>query len=224
MSGSGTDQNSAIGLFAMTFFGGLVVGAAIGVASGALARVLRKNDCGPIVVLLAAFSSFYVAEHLFHVSGILAVMIAALIVRRMLMKHNAEEIAVIDATWEWLALIFNSLLFVLMGLVISVDMFIDQWLAMLIAIVAALVGRAASVVCCGLLTQPMPTSISPAWQILLFWGGLRGAIAVALVLALPTELPYWYTIQSMVFGVVLFSLLVQGTTNGLLIKRFAEPR
>ena len=43
----------------------------------------------------------------------------------------------------------------------------------------------------------------------------------ALVLALPIELDYWYTVQSMVFGVVLFSLLVQGTTNGMLIKRFA---
>lgn len=223
-SDGGVGGTEAVGLFALTFFGGLAVGGLIGAITGLLARALVVSTAGPIIVLLAAFASFYVAEHLLHVSGILAVMVAAMVTRQMMTRQNTEEVAVVDATWEWLALIFNSLLFVLMGLVITVEMFIDQWLAMLIAIVAALVGRAASVIGCGILTQPMPNPIGLGWQLLLFWGGLRGAIAVALVLALPTELPYWYTIQCMVFGVVLFSLLVQGTTNGLLIKRFAEPR
>jgi CPA1 family monovalent cation:H+ antiporter len=68
----------------------------------------------------------------------------------------------------------------------------------------------------GLLGRP----ISFAWQLLLVWGGLRGAIAIALVLSLPTSLPYWWTIQSMVFGVVLFSLLVQGSTNSMLVRKF----
>lgn len=60
------------------------------------------------------------------------------------------------------------------------------------------------------------------------WGELRGAIAIALVLALPTELPYWYALQAMVFSVVLFSTLVQGTTTGWLLRRLglagAGPR
>lgn len=211
-------------LFAVTFFGGLAVGGVLGFGGALLARVLGRASTGPLVVLLTAFSSFYIAEHLLHVSGILAVMVAALIVRYQVSRQNVEEIHVIDVTWEWLGEIFNSVLFVLMGLVITVDMFVDQWVAMIIAIVAALCGRAASVVICGLITQPFKRRISFGWQILLFWGGLRGAIAVALVLALPTELPYWFTVQSMVFGVVLFSLLVQGTTNGALIARLAPQR
>lgn len=222
---SGETQGlGAAALFAVTFFGGLAVGGVLGFVGALLARLFGSASTGPLIVLLVAFSSFYVAEHLLHVSGILAVMAAALVVRYQVSLQNLEEIHVIDVTWEWLGAIFNSVLFVLMGLVITVDMFIDQWLAMLIAIAAALLGRAASVAVCGLTTQPFSNRISLAWQVLLFWGGLRGAIAVALVLALPTELPYWYTVQSMVFGVVLFSLLVQGTTNGVLIARLANSR
>lgn len=49
---------------------------------------------------------------------------------------------------------------------------------------------------------------------------LGGAIAIALVLSLPTSLPYWWIIQSAVFGVVVFSMVVQGTANKALIKKF----
>ncbi|MCH9692649.1 MAG: cation:proton antiporter, partial [Gammaproteobacteria bacterium] len=59
----------------------------------------------------------------------------------------------------------------------------------------------------------------PSWRIMLSWGGLRGAIAIALVLSLPTDLPYWWTVQSMVFGVVLFSILIQGTSSIYFFKK-----
>ena len=90
---------------------------------------------------------------------------------------------------------------------------------MLVAIAAAIIARVVAVGVSCLCARPLSTPISLAWQGLLVWGGLRGAIAIALVLSLPTSLAYWWTIQSMVFGVVLFSLLVQGTTNPYLIAR-----
>jgi CPA1 family monovalent cation:H+ antiporter len=51
------------------------------------------------------------------------------------------------------------------------------------------------------------------------WGGLRGVVTIALVLALPLDIPYWWTIQSIGFGVVLFTLVVQATTNPALLKK-----
>jgi CPA1 family monovalent cation:H+ antiporter len=57
------------------------------------------------------------------------------------------------------------------------------------------------------------------WRHVFFWGGLRGAIALALVLGLPVDLPYRETLQAMTFGVVLFTLLAQGTTIGPLLRR-----
>ena len=125
---------------------------------------------------------------------------------------------------EWLGHALNAVLFTLMGLVITFDMFSERWLAMLIAIGAGLAARMAGVACSAGVSQVLGRKISLGWQLVLWWGGVRGAVAIALVLALPEDLPYWWTIQSMVFGVVLFSLLVQGTSVGLLLKRVPDEQ
>ena len=219
-TGSAAGESSYMAFFAMVFFGGMIVGLIIGLLASAIALLIANPIATPFVLVYTAFVSFYVAEHVFHVSGIMAVMIAALVTRFSLKEVENSIASGASVTWDWLGLFFNSLLFVIMGLVITVAMFKEQWLAMLIAIAASLVARAAAVIVSGFITKPLDSRISTARQVLLTWGGLRGAIAIALVLSLPISLPYWWTIQSMVFGVVLFSLLVQGTTNKALVKKY----
>ena len=152
----------------------------------------------------------------------MAVMMAAIVTKFSLKEVEHDIAHGIIETWEWLGLFLNNLLFVVMGLVTTIAMFEDQWLAMLIGIVATFIARVITVLgisrISGWLGKPIPSG----WQILLVWGGLRGAIAIALVLSLPTTLPYWWTIQSMVFGVVAFSLLVQGTTNAKLVRKYGQ--
>lgn len=209
--------------FALVFFGGLVVGLIVGLLAALVSILIANPIASKFILVFTAFASFYCAEHIFHVSGILAVTIAALTTRCAL--NNADSILTegVSETWEWLGLFINSLLFVLMGLVVTVNMFKERWYAMLIVIAASLIARAIAVTFCSLITKPIPNNISIGWQILLTWGGLRGAIAIALVLSLPASLPYWWTIQSMVFGVVFFGMLVQGTTNSALIKKYGRP-
>ncbi len=221
MGGGDADSVQLLLRFGAVFVGGIVVGVVAGLLAAAVALLLKSPPATAFVSLFTAFGSFYLAEQLLHVSGIMAVMFAALVLRSALAEVEEEVASGALFTWEWLGQVFTSLLFVLMGLVITLGMFRDMWLAMLVAIGAALLARACAVLVCSLVTRPLTFHINPGWQLLLIWGGLRGAIAVALVLALPVELDYWYTVQSMVFGVVLFSLLVQGTTSGWLIKRFA---
>lgn len=211
-TGDMAESSNHLMFFDTVFFGGLVLGALLGLGAAIVVLLLGKVPSTSVVLVFTAFSGFYLAEEILHISGIMTIVASALVARITLREQETTFLSGIADTWSWLGLLFNSLLFVLMGLVITWDMFREQWMAMVIAIAAALAARAVAVGFCGLLTQPMLRPIPRVWQILLFWGGLRGAIAIALVLSLPVTLPYWWTIQSMVFGVVIFSLLVQGTT------------
>ncbi|MCK5667588.1 MAG: cation:proton antiporter, partial [Gammaproteobacteria bacterium] len=66
--------------------------------------------------------------------------------------------------------------------------------------------------------------IDRPYQIILFWGGLRGAVTLALALSLPTTLDYWWTIQSIAFGVVLFTLFVQATSTAPVLRHYGLTR
>ena len=204
--------------FAVIFLGGLAVGGICGLLTAIVVLFLGSAGAALVVLVLSAFGSFYLAEHVVGVSGIIAVMVCAVVARACLREQRETYLVHAEPTWEWLGLLFTALVFVIMGLVINWDMVAHQWLAMLIGIVAAVAARALAVS----LVSPLARFVGPpvpwSWRLILSWGGLRGVIAVALVLSLPTELPYWWTIQSMVFGVVLFSLLVQGGTSARLVN------
>jgi CPA1 family monovalent cation:H+ antiporter len=218
----GEAQGSYFGFFSLVFFGGMVFGLIAGLVTSALVLLISSSAASRFILVFSAFAIFYIGEHILHVSGIMAVMISAIVVKFSLKEVEDTVAFAIAETWEWLGLFLTNVLFVIMGLVITVAMFKEQWLAMLIAIVAVLVARVIAVKVSCAISSLLGKPVSSNWQILLMWGGLRGAIAIALVLSLPTSLPYWWTIQSMVFGVVVFSVLVQGTTNKILIGKLAK--
>ena len=217
-------HGNAVSLFAAVFLGGVCLGLVTGLLASILLLLLGQPSSTTIVLLFTAFGSFFLAEHFFNVSGIMAVMVSALIARGFLKEVENTVASGLTHTWEWSSELLNSVLFVIMGLVITFGMFESHWLAMLIAIAAALVARLCAVAVCGVITGLTGRAIPRPWQFVMVWGGLRGVIALALALSLPVQLEYWYTIQSMVFGVVLFSLLVQGTTTSAMIKRWAPER
>ncbi|WP_323844868.1 sodium:proton antiporter [Microbulbifer magnicolonia] len=205
--------------FAVTFFGGLAVGLLCGLVTAIVVLFLRSAGAALMTLVLAAFGSFYLAEHVVHVSGIISVMVCAIVTRACLREQSETYLAHAQPTWDWLGLLFSALIFVIMGLVITFDMFAQQWLSMVVAIAAAVGARALSIFMMAPMARFVGPPIPKPWRLILGWGGLRGVIAVALVLSLPVELPYWWTVQSMVFGVVLFSLLVQGTSSAWLIRK-----
>lgn len=217
-------QGNIVQHFLTVFLGGACLGLITGLVASALLLFLGRPANTTAVLLFTAFGSFYIAEHQLMVSGIMAVMTAALIARGFLKEVEGTVASGLTHTWEWTSELLNSVLFVIMGLVITLGMFESRWLAMLMAIAAVMIARAVAVLSCGAVSGLTGKPIPWPWQFVLVWGGLRGVIALALVLALPIELEYWYTVQSMVFGVVLFSLLVQGTTNPILINSWARER
>ncbi len=207
--------------FLTVLLGGVAVGTVLGGIGVFLTRIIPSNTAYlSLLTLLLAYGALYVGEHLLHVSGIVAVLAAGLIFRLGLRANKAQELDPLHQFWESMGFIANVFVFVLMGLVITLNMFTHMWLACLLAVVGTLMARVGAVYSTlgisNLIFKPkLPSTYAPV----LVWGGLRGAVTIALALSLPTELPYWYTIQSIGFAVVIFTLVVQATTNPWLLRK-----
>jgi len=210
---------SAAGLaFLRISFGGLALGLLFGVAGRWLIRWLGR---AVIVSLLAAYASYLVAETWLGVSGVMATLACGLWIGHALRSDLGPVSESLVAGWEQLGWVANSALFLLAGVTITVTMFEERWLAMLLGIGAVLVTRLLVVWLTAGLTSLTPGQqpISIASRTLLVAGGLRGAITLALALSLPLELEGWWTVQSIAYGVVVFSLFVQAPLLEPLVKQ-----
>ena len=223
MPGESLEPISASIQFASTFGGGILAGAIAGLGGLLITKLADDDLHQTIVALCAGMMSFWLAEDFAHFSGIVAVLVCAIFMgeahRRHLQDHKQTQ-----HTLELGAWVANAIVFLLVGVSITFDMFANQWLTMLIAIGAAIAARAFNVYC----MLPIATAVKIggdiplAWRHVIFWGGLRGGVSLALVLSVPVEVEAWYTVQAAVYGVVLFSLLVQATTAEPLIKKLIK--
>ncbi|GAC21955.1 monovalent cation:H+ antiporter, CPA1 family [Paraglaciecola arctica BSs20135] len=207
-------------LLVKVMLGGSLVGAVLAKLAIFILKVIPATSANYTVTSLAlAYGSFYLAEHILNLSGIIAVLIAALVAKNALLGLRANKVE-IHQSWEFLSFVANLFVFYLMGLVFTFTMFSDQWFAMLIGILAAFVSRlVACYVSIGFGKFVLKHSVEWNYGPVMVWGGLRGVVTIALVLSLPVELHYWWTIQSIGFGVVLFTLVVQATTNPWLVRK-----
>jgi CPA1 family monovalent cation:H+ antiporter len=152
----------------------------------------------------------------------MAVLITGMILSYSLQKprQQASQALFVDEFWSFTVFVAEALMFLIMGVTITLTMFAHNWLAILIAIGAAIFARIVMLVTGAALLWPMKSQrLSIADQQLMLLGGLRGAVTLALVLSLPTELDYWWTIQSMVYGVVLFTFFVQAPLMPRLLQK-----
>ena len=179
--------------------------------------------------LALAYGSYLVAEEAgsivgrdFHFSGILAVVAAGLMVGTVGFKNTSPSTRLtLEHFWGLLTFLVNSLVFLVIGLTITPGDLTDELWAVAIAVAGVIVVRVALVYGLTELTgRLVPRRYIPmAFRHVMTWGGLRGAISLALVLTLAADIPGEKTIRVMTFGVVLFTLLVQGTTISSLIRR-----
>jgi len=197
------------------------VGVGIGFVLGILASVVisRIDDylIETTITFILAYGTFVIAESI-HVSGVLAVLTAGIIIGNVESNQMSPTTRVVVYNfWEFMAFIANSFVFLLIGLVTDISLVFSNWQAIVWGIFAALIARL--IVIYGLL-KPF-ASISTKWKHILYWGGLRGAISLALVLSLSSKINEQVSKQllAMVFGLVVFTLLVQGTSMNSIIKK-----
>jgi len=200
------------GRFVLTLLGGAAIGVTLGWLLDLVIAPANDKVLSTSATLVLAFSSFWIGEHLLGFSGVVATLSSGLTVAwRQRLHRSEEDIAFALDSWQILGFCANAMLFFAVGMSITVTMFQDHWLAMLVGVVAALASRAVIVFLgVGPISHiPGVGKLSFSEQNLVMWGGIRGAVAIALALSLSVEIPHWYTIQSAVYGVALFSLVVQ---------------
>lgn len=223
--GPGADVSlaGAVKLFGVEVLGGLAVGTVVGTATHLLLKQIDDHLVEVMISVALAYGSYLLADRL-HVSGVMAVVAAGLVIGnwgRALSMSPTTRLA-LHHFWEVMAFIANSLLFLLMGIAVeSARLGTFAW-RILFVFVLLTVARAALVHATALALQALGRPMLPSWRHVIAWAGLRGSIPVAL--ALGVVLPQDAGIKqdellTLVFGVVLASLLVQGLTIKPLIRR-----
>ncbi|MEO8005564.1 MAG: sodium:proton antiporter [Betaproteobacteria bacterium] len=203
--------------------GGLFFGAVLGYVTY---RLLKSVDNYQVEVLLtlAAVTGGYAVASALHVSGPLAMVVAGLIVgnqgRALGMSDTTRRY--VDMFWELIDEILNAMLFVLIGMeVLLIAFSAGELVAVSVAVAITLLAR--------LLTVGLPVrlfkrafNLPPgSWKVLT-WGGLRGGISVALALSLPAGAER-NTVLALTYGVVVFSILVQGLSIGYVTRKSIPP-
>ncbi|MFT7601508.1 MAG: CPA1 family monovalent cation:H+ antiporter [Acidimicrobiales bacterium] len=223
----------ALSDFFVVSAGGLAVGLVLGYVVGEM--VLSRLD-DPLIetsaTLALAYGSFLLAEEFglvigredLHFSGILAVVAAGLMVGTVGLKNTSPSTRLaLEHAWELFTWLVNAAVFLLLGLTVSLSALADHIGEVLLAVGVVLGVRLVIVYGIGAITDlAQPGRKVPfSYKHVMFWGGLRGAISLALALTISEELFDPETVETllvMTFGVVLFTLLIQGISMAPLIR------
>ena len=205
--------------FIRVSLGGIAIGVGLGWLISLLIARLDDYLIETTLTTVLAFGAYLAAERL-HFSGVLAVVGAGIINGNLGPRGMSPTTRIVLFNfWEYLAFIANSLVFLMIGLEVNIRQIAIHLGPIVIAVLAVIVSRALVVYGLTWLTNRRPPTLSLAFRHVLFWGGLRGAIGLALALSLPAALPDRELLRVMAFGVVLFTLLGQGTTMSPLLRK-----
>ncbi len=210
--------------FVLTIVVSTVIGVVLGVVASRIIATVDDHLIELTVSLATAYGAYLIAD-LFHESGIIATVVGGMVLgtygRRIGMSERTRE--ALDTVWEFLAFLLTALVFLLVGFAITLPRLLEALPAIGWAIAAIAIGRAISVY--GLvggtsrvISDRFHPAVPVAWLHVMFWAGLRGAVAVAMALSLPPEFPQRELLREITYGVVLFTLLVQGTTTELVLR------
>jgi monovalent cation:H+ antiporter, CPA1 family len=223
LSGGHETVFSIGGALFVTIIGGVLIGGIIAYLFMLLAGRTPDYLVEITFTTLAAYGSFSVAEH-YHCSGVLAALAAGLVVGnfRSSGSISAEARRALGPFWEYVAFAANSLIFLLIGAQEAQQHFTGLWAPVSIAIVLVTIGRAVAIYPVCAVFAHTRLKVDFRHQHVLFWGGLRGALALALALSLPEELPKRDVIVVITFAVVAFSVFAQGLTMAPLLRRLGH--
>jgi Na+:H+ antiporter len=218
---AGVGTSEAVALFVGTIAVSGVVGVAGGLVAARLIRATNERTIQLAVSLVTAYGTYQLAD-VVGLSGILATVIAGIALGSRMRRTAGSDALVreIEDLWDVVAFILTSLVFLLIGFAIRLP-------SLLSAATGVAVGTAAVVAARALIVYVPAAAVrlwSPArsvprgWAHVIFWSGLRGAVALAAALSLPETFPQRELLQQISFGIVLVTLLVQGASAPLVVR------
>ncbi len=219
--GSTVGAAGIVQAFLLTVAGGILCGAVVGFGAALVAGRTEDHLVEITFTTVAAYGSFLLAEH-FHLSGVLAALTAGLILGNVGSLGSFSDTGrdAVESAWEYIAFVANSLIFLLMGVRLAQEHFAGTLIPVIWSIMLVTLGRAFAVYPCLLPFARSRLRVDIRQQHILFWGGLRGALALALALGLPPTVPRRAEITAVAFAVVAFSVVVQGLTIAPLLRRY----
>ena len=192
----------------------IVGGCAIGIAFAfVVALVMGRTRSGSLEIAATVVLAFlaYLSADALHCSGVFATASAGLALRAFAriaaVTDHPDEV---DAFWSAIAFIANAMVFLATGLVLELAQVAAHPLLVVVALAAVVGSRFA---------LAWLVIRRPQWRMTVVFAGMRGALSLALALALPAGLPYRSEIIAAVCAVVLFTLVVQGIALEPLLER-----
>lgn len=212
------------GSFSMTHLVGMaVLGTALGIAAGIvfglLAAIVARKELGAFVQSVVSFAAAYAAYFAcarVGWSGIFAVVACAMILREADRRSHAGRIAVaIDRVWSGAATAANAVLFFLIGAAVEAGHLVDEPALVIAAVIATLAAR--TIMAYGLLA--LAPKLERGWKAIIQLAGVRGALSLALALALPFSLPGRQPIIDATFAIVIATIVLTTLTIEPQLKR-----
>jgi CPA1 family monovalent cation:H+ antiporter len=203
-------------LFLRLTVGGLAVGAGLGLVTRRILASLPKV-VQIVVTVVVAYASYLLADRI-GASGLLAVIALSLMLGSAYQPSTHHQV---HRFWRQLGFAMSSVVFLLVGLQVHLDRVARVGGRLLLLVAAVLLARALMVT---VVTLPRGDLWAWSWRAALVWAGLRGALSLALALALPSDLPDRGEILALAFGFVFLSLVVQGLSTGPVFRLLGISR
>lgn len=194
--------------------GGIFVGTLCAIPSWLALRLIALAEYEVAGTVALAYVAYLIADRL-GVSGIFATTAAAIVLRALLVRRaNLNNRKDVDVFWNATAFIANAVVFLATGLLIDLPRAVHEPLLVITAVVATIGSRMA---------LAFVAASDRAGRTTFVLSGMRGALPLALALALPQALPHRAEIIDGVFAVVLVTLVVQGAPLEAVVRRFYGP-
>lgn len=212
--------------FGYVFFGAIILGLLFGYITAKILGKVSHDKISEVTLTVAlALGSFVVAEHFFHVSGVITTVLAGITLGNLgitRFSHQVREFN--EEMWDYIAFLANSLIFFYIGYIFTLAPFIKEPLFYIAAIFVVLIGRAVTTYVSFALSNTLPLfkdepNVPMRWQHLINWGGLRATVPMILVFTIPETYEYKEVLVNLTLATVLFTLVLNGTTTAWLLKK-----